>query len=263
MARINIEDTLFKDDSFSELTIKLGSKTMAIGAIVEAFILAQKHYLTTVNDRLIPLNEWQRLKVGSAIVESGFAEIRKNGVYVRGSNEQFSWLLQRSEAGKSSAKMKAKARSTTVDFRSTKPDGSQPLTPTLTLTLKKEKNTTTTGIKQNVDSAWEAWNQTLESFGVEKKKLSPSDEQTLSQAILNLGFERTLNALVGKRYEQKTTSYDPASTLSLEYCLSRNFKTKSSNHERLENLALSNKTKKQKQTDHDEAERVAIHGSAS
>lgn len=65
MARINIEDSLFKDDRFLELVARLGNKTLALGVIVEAFILAQKHYLKESNDRLIPLSEWERSLNGS------------------------------------------------------------------------------------------------------------------------------------------------------------------------------------------------------
>lgn len=137
MARINIEDTLFKEKRFEKLILKLGSRRAAIGALIEAFMLAQKHYLTTVNDRLIPLNDWELEEIGNEIIDCGFAEIREKGVYVKGSDKQFSWLLQRSEAGKRSAQIKAQKRSTTVNDRSTTVDGSQPLS--LSLTHKEHR----------------------------------------------------------------------------------------------------------------------------
>lgn len=127
MARINIEDSLFKDERFAELMLALGSRTLALGSIVESFILAQKHFSTTVNDRLIPFNEWQRIKHGDQLVVCGLAEVRDAGVYVKGSKENFAWIIQRSEAGKNSARIKQQRKSTTVASRSTEEHGSQPL----------------------------------------------------------------------------------------------------------------------------------------
>src|ERR1035437_763446 len=128
MARINIEDSLFKEKAFEKLMFKLGSRREALGAIVEAFMLAQNHYTTEDNDRLIPLDDWKREEIADEIIECGFAEIRIKGIYVRGSAEQFSWLIQRQEAGKSSARLKAERKLTEVNDRSTTVNGSQPLT---------------------------------------------------------------------------------------------------------------------------------------
>ena len=135
MARINIEDSLFKEKAFEKLVIKLGGRRQALGALVELWMVAQKFYLTTVNDRMIPLNEWTREELCDELIECGFAEHRDNGIYVRGSEKQFSWLVQRSDAGKSSARIKAEKKSTTVNDRPTTVNGSQPLTLTPTLTL--------------------------------------------------------------------------------------------------------------------------------
>jgi hypothetical protein len=106
MARINIEDEIFKDDSFVELLLKFGCKTMAIGAVVETFILAQKHFKDESNGRLIPFKEWEKFKHSQAIFESGLAVKFENGIYVRGSKEQFKWLLQKINAGKSKSEAK-------------------------------------------------------------------------------------------------------------------------------------------------------------
>lgn len=141
MARINIEDSLLKDDRFSELMLKLGSRIMALGVITEAFILAQKHYLTEVNGRLIPLNEWQRKTELHVLIDVGLAEKKEHGIYIKGSESNFKWLLQKQAAGKSSAESKRIKRameSTDVNGRSTASNGSQPLTLTPSLTLKKE-----------------------------------------------------------------------------------------------------------------------------
>ena len=100
MARINIEDSLFKDHRFFQLAIKTGSLQNALGAIVWAFIIAQKHFLDESNDRKIPLEEWKKQECSDLLIEMGLAEMSDSGVSVSGSKEQFSWLLQRVEAGR-------------------------------------------------------------------------------------------------------------------------------------------------------------------
>lgn len=130
MARINIEDSLFKDGRFIDLAIKLGSRRSALGALMEAFIIAQEFYLSTDNDRLVPIKEWERQRIAPEIVEVGLAEKREHGIYVHGSDKQFGWLIQRSEAGK---RNKGQKKETTVNDRSTEPNGSNPLPLTLSL----------------------------------------------------------------------------------------------------------------------------------
>lgn len=111
MARINIEDGIYKDHRFLNLIIKLGSIDTALGAVVRAWSLAQKHFLNEENGRLIPLSEWKKQSISDEIINTGLAEVREKGIYVEGSNEQFSWLLQKQAAGKKSAE----SRSTPVE----------------------------------------------------------------------------------------------------------------------------------------------------
>lgn len=101
MARINIEDSLFRDDRFLELVERTGNRYQAIGLIASAFILAQKHWLKT---GLIPNDEWSEQM--NILVQCRLASVQDNGVYVVGSKEQFGWLSQKSEAGKSRSKKK-------------------------------------------------------------------------------------------------------------------------------------------------------------
>ncbi len=145
MPRINIEDSLYKDDRFINLMLKVGGKWTAIGMVVSAWTLAQRHYLDESNDRCIPFNDWERSNLG-IIQEVGLAEIREKGVYVCGSEQQFGWLVQRSEAGKKSAESKNKKSggqrsSAVVQRNATKANGSQPLP--LTPSLPQEELNTT------------------------------------------------------------------------------------------------------------------------
>ena len=143
MARINIEDSLFKDPGFTDLAIKVQSRTLALGMIVEGFMLAQKWYLEIENDRLIPAREWAKFRYREELVEHGFAEVREGGVYVRGSEDQFSWLVQRQEAGRKGGLAKSHKNEMKVAVASGRlagRSGAKPLTPTLTLSQEDNKN---------------------------------------------------------------------------------------------------------------------------
>lgn len=103
MARINIEDTLFKDSRFLELVHKFG-RHAALGMVIETFIVAQEFYLNMETKRMIPAKEWKKRKLCNDVIESGLAELREgNLVYIFGSEEHFAWLLQCQEAGQKSA----------------------------------------------------------------------------------------------------------------------------------------------------------------
>ncbi len=117
-----------------------------MGMLVSAFRLAQYWYLKTENNRLIPKDKLpNNLKL---LVELGFITLVDNkqianinsdtdtnitGYYVKGSENQFSWLIQRSNAGKS-PRLKAKKKISIIDVplipvqsRSAPLNGSEPL----------------------------------------------------------------------------------------------------------------------------------------
>ena len=132
--------------------LKLGSRRMALGALVEAFTLAQDYFLNTETNRLIPIEVWNREGMAPELLESGFAQLKKGGIYVRGSEYQFNWLIQRQRAGIKSGITRLKSGknnknkdlsaislpSTVVNGRSTVVNGAEPLTLSLTPSLKKE-----------------------------------------------------------------------------------------------------------------------------
>lgn len=114
MARINIEDAIYKDMRFIQLIQRLGSVDAALGALVRAWSLAQTYYLSAETDRLIPLFEWKRQMIPDAIVEVGLAERREQGIYICGAEKQFAWLIQRQDAGKKGGRPKSEENTTTV-----------------------------------------------------------------------------------------------------------------------------------------------------
>ena len=131
VARINIEDSLFKDTRFFDLVVILGSKTTALGALVEAWIVAQNFW--KLNHNGIPKKEWEKQKLNPALIQSGLAIDRGDFIYIAGSEEQFAWLVQRQEAGKKGGPAAAKARLENIEEfprrNTTEYDGSRPPSP--------------------------------------------------------------------------------------------------------------------------------------
>lgn len=100
LARINIEDSLFKDNRFYELITLMGDKKRAIGALVEAWSLAQSYVSDHNPTGIVPEDEWSKQKISKEIIECGLARKTDKGVEVAGAKEQFSWLRQRQAAAK-------------------------------------------------------------------------------------------------------------------------------------------------------------------
>lgn len=98
MARINIEDSIKSDIRFVNLAIKLGSMKLALGELTWAWMTAQRFYLKT-KDKCIPKSEWLKQECNDCLIDVGLAELRGESVWIKGSDEQFSWLTQRSKAG--------------------------------------------------------------------------------------------------------------------------------------------------------------------
>lgn len=117
MSRINIEDSLFKDNRFINLVLKLGSRRLALGAMTECYIVAQKFWIKC-NGQGIPIEEWKKECLEDLIIEVGLSTVNDRFVYVHGSKEQFKWLEQRSNAGsakKGKKNKKSNARSKKED----------------------------------------------------------------------------------------------------------------------------------------------------
>lgn len=154
MARINIEDSLYKDKRWEKLLIKTGDSRIAKGAILEAFTLAQEHFQNASTEGLIPFRDWEISDMHPALLDSGVAEKREKGIYVMGMKTNFVWLEQKSNAGRKSAETrKAKLNeaernstdvngcSTDVNGCSTESNGSQPPTHSLSPTHSPSLNT--------------------------------------------------------------------------------------------------------------------------
>lgn len=111
MARINIEDKIYKDNRFTELCIRLGSKWAALGALVDAWSLAQEYVTPETPDAPIPLEKWRERRACEHIITEGLAAIvdgpQGQVVIVEGAVRQFEWLVSAQLKGRMSGKRRA------------------------------------------------------------------------------------------------------------------------------------------------------------
>lgn len=108
MARVNVEDSIYRDDRFFDLAAKLGSREAAIGALVLAWDLAQRWWKST--ERMIPADEWAKLKFGKVVIECGLAQAIDGKVYVKGSRDRLGWIEACQNAGKTGGKKSGNER---------------------------------------------------------------------------------------------------------------------------------------------------------
>jgi uncharacterized phage protein (TIGR02220 family) len=96
MSRINIEDSLETDPRFIYCKNKLG-RFVAIGAFVEVARVAQRYW---VKGEIIPEKIYTILEFPKEFIESGLVSKTENGYYLAGSEEQFKWIVAKTENGK-------------------------------------------------------------------------------------------------------------------------------------------------------------------
>lgn len=208
MARINIEDSIHKDRRWADLLLAVKDLDRAYGLLVRTWIVAQQWYLSPT--KMIPLPEWKKQKIDNAILESGWAEIVDGFVRVCGADEQFAWLMQRSDAGKKGGRPSKRALVESIEESSKRPLSSvkPPLTPVKPLTLplslspplsqdpslkkKKEhgKNLTGGSKKQTPTAAvWDAYSEAYWlKYGVEATRNATVNAQ-LANFVARVGAE--------------------------------------------------------------------------
>lgn len=129
MPRINVDDSLFKMRSWTNLIVALGDREKALGALVWAWITAQRFWYP--ERKLIPRDVWVDEGLCDEIIQAGLAEDGEAGVYVHGSEEQFKWLFDNQAKGVKSGEARRRKRtlnrgSTAVNSGSTEVNRSQP-----------------------------------------------------------------------------------------------------------------------------------------
>lgn len=110
MARINIEDSIMEKAGFQKLMIKMGDRHKAMGVVWDLWRLAQKYWFP--EKKLIPFKAFEEADLPECLFDNsiGLAEKRPDGIYAKGSEDQFAWLFQRKAAGQASAKAKRDAK---------------------------------------------------------------------------------------------------------------------------------------------------------
>ena len=124
MARINLDNEFWDEPRVELLEAKIGSternlKHEARGCFVSAVRLAQKYWAPKKGkpEGLIPHNIWSASGF-DILIDVGLAELRDEGIYVKGSKENFQWLVERRKAGKRGGKNSGKSRRNVVSEES-------------------------------------------------------------------------------------------------------------------------------------------------
>lgn len=238
MARINIEDSIYKDKRFIKLILKTGTLESAIGAVFLVWSAAQKYFISTGE---IPFDAWKEQELNDDVIVCGLAYKTETGIKVRGQEEQFAWLRQRSEnglkSGESRRKKELNGRSTVAVLPQC---GPEPLTLSPSLSLKKEEEHMLSDSVQ-VPSSKEyvmaeiAWSETLKHFGI-SRNMTAGDKKNFFILLRKHPVENVIAAIAGMRFENKNEKYDPAKNLFLARLL------KDENFEKLMHIGLQNKT---------------------
>lgn len=99
MARINIEDSIYRDERFHRLSVLEGGKAKALGLCVIAWDLAHRWFLKHP-EGLVPIHAWESEADLYLLEKYNLAERRENGIYVKGTKDKCEYLTERRENGK-------------------------------------------------------------------------------------------------------------------------------------------------------------------
>lgn len=120
MPRINVEDSFWKDDRYHLLVEKIG-KIRAAGACLIAMKVAQGFW---IQNKLVPQEIWDLHELPPSLLSVGLIELCPNGktvadgrvmapgIYVRGSEKQFAWLMSSKQNGRKGGLKKAEKTKT-------------------------------------------------------------------------------------------------------------------------------------------------------
>ena len=154
MARINIEHSIFNDIRFSNLIIKMGDRRLAIGHLVDAWILAQK--AVGSGTVFIPIDDWNMQQISDLVLEVGLAEITQDGVYVKGTKEYFKWITDKKNAAISNGKKGGLAKASKTKQNVANPSGSS-YSYSYSNSKKEEYNTPEAKPKKPRSAKADAW----------------------------------------------------------------------------------------------------------
>jgi hypothetical protein len=169
VARINVDDKLFRDKRYERLLLITGDGRIAKGAVLEAFMLAQEYFQNSDTEGLIPFDAWESNDMHEGLIKSGCATVQEKGIYVMGSRSQFTWIAQKAEAGASASDKKLTALSENRKKRWSKGEKDQNGT--------ERNRTDQNGIYQNTDGLLKTQTEQNDQNGSEPLTLSLSPTQ--------------------------------------------------------------------------------------
>jgi len=197
VARLNIEDSLFKDLRFTNLCIKLGSRRSAIGALIECWLLAQQKVSPENIAGHINQKDWDDQEIANEIIEVRLAKKIDNGfIEVTGGKDNFSWLVQKQLAAQKGGEIKAKRQKEAAERQ---PNGSRTASavcpPTLSLTPTLSLNSSS-----NSSSVSKSGNKTKKELTIEEKDLNKKIWLVYFAAYLKrYGIEPLRNAAINSQ----------------------------------------------------------------
>lgn len=109
MARVNIEDSVFSDNRFYKLVALVGSKRVALGCLVEAWVVAQSQHTVENPGGCIPLAKWDEQECANELITCGLATLNGDHIYMKGGESQFKWLTDAKVNGAKGGRPKAKS----------------------------------------------------------------------------------------------------------------------------------------------------------
>ncbi|MBA3916296.1 MAG: hypothetical protein H0X25_21110 [Acidobacteriales bacterium] len=105
MARINIEECWWSDPRRSKLIKLVGDEGLADARAIRMWRLAQEFWKS--GRGLVPQDIFETLEDWEALIKSRLADLRDDGIYVRGSSQYLEWTIaereKRARGGKTSA----------------------------------------------------------------------------------------------------------------------------------------------------------------
>lgn len=220
MVRINVENMLWSDHRFQKLLIAVGDRHKSIGLAVDLWVLAQKYWIP--NKLPIPHHEFEKSGLPLVLIECGLAESREDGIYAKGAEEHFAWWFKKQGAGKTGGNASAaKRRLSTAQALLSDAQRIQPSSSSSSSSSKEEENIYISApaktqeaapkvrlTKEEQNSLFEAWGDTLEHFRISKDPRL--DEAVIIRLARDRGVEATQLALFGYRFEAASKNYDPA-----------------------------------------------------
>ena len=222
MSRLNIDDSLIGDERFVFVCNKIG-RYQAMGQFVFLAKLAQKYWLKT---QLIPWDIFALGGFSEFFFEAGLLEKRDEGIYLKGSEDYFAWLIAQRENGKKGGRpRKNNSLEEPEKTHGFSDESHENLLTPININIKKtkkekeskkEKEKNETLVTQH--DIITLWDKHVSGVGVVRK--FPAyflPQKTLDNFLITSGFPEFRNLEQWENYFKKISSCEPV--LNGEWCV--------------------------------------------